>query len=375
MGSKKKPSNNWVINLIVLFFTLLILFSILEVTLRLIEPKPRYEAENEFKFYEYSDYLGWKNKPYANGTFYTPDSKTYISINSKGLRDYEHSYNKAGNKERIQFYGNSFTWGYGVNADERYTNVFAGELDKTFPNKYEIINLGTSGYGTDQEYLLLKTEGIKYQPDFIIFAYHNDATDVGRKVAYNYPRPFYIIENNSLKLTNVPVPQRNISWDQRFYLHDNDEFWAGALKINYLLDNLKSYVFLRDRMLKISLVRNTILGKPEISEEERTKKALEVIEHILLEVKEFAEQNDAQFMLLIIPDKKQVYGRQNTAEIEHIVTFSEKNGILVFNILPELKEISKNNNNLYFEIDGHLSITGNEIVGKILTREFIKNKK
>ncbi len=361
-----------IINLSVLILSILIFLSIMEVVLRIIEPKPKYKPENEFKFYEYSDYLGWRNRPLANGTFYTYDSKSYVNINSKGLRDYEHSYNKSRDIRRIEFLGDSFTWGYGVGDVKRFTNIFANELNRLYPNRFEIINMGTSGYDADQQLLLLKNEGVKYNPDIVVIAYHNDASFLGAKEAYGYPRPYFKIENNKLKLMNVPVPKRNVSWEQRFYLKDNDEFWSKALNVNYVLANLKSYVFLRDRLLKIQFVREKILGPqvPEMSMGEKFK----MIDLIMLEAEQIAREKNFILVIVLIPDKRQVYEKYTTTEeIDRMVEFGKKNDITVINLLPDLKNIGNKNKDLYFVMDGHLSETGNDIVGKLLMQKFIQS--
>lgn len=367
-----KRYKNLIVNIGILILSILVFFFIMEVILRAIEPKPKYKLENVFKFYEYSDYLGWKNKALANGTFYTYDSKSYVSINSKGLRDYEHPYNKNRDVKRIEFIGDSFTWGYGVDEVKRFTDIFANELNKSYPNKFEIINMGTSGYETDQEFLLLGNEGIKYNPDIVVIAYHNDASFLGAKEAYGYPRPYFKIENNELKLMNFPVPRRNVSWEQGFYLKDNNWLWSKALKVNYALANLKSYVFLRDSILKIRFVREKILGhQTEVSIEEKFK----MLDLIMHEAQQLAREKNFRLVIVLIPDRRQVYERHvTTEEIDHTVEFGRKNNITVINLLPDLKSIGSKDKELYFVMDGHFSEAGNDVAGKLLMQKFIENK-
>ena len=168
---------------------------VFEVVVRLIEPKPLYDQrDNEFAFYEYDRRLGWRNRPGASGTFFMPDSKSEVLINSVGMRDPEHEIAKPEGVHRVQFYGDSFTWGYGVDVPERMTQVFERELqgasavESGAERRYEVMNFGTTGYGTDQEYLLLQRDGLAYAPDLVVLMYHNDVGDVGRKVAYTWLR-------------------------------------------------------------------------------------------------------------------------------------------------------------------------------------------
>lgn len=339
-NKQMKKIKKWIhinrINILVSLFSIFVSILLFFAVLLFIEQKSRYIRQNEFIFYEYDEILGWKNKPNSNGTFQMPDSTSYVRINSKGLRDSEHSYLKKKNITRIQFLGDSFVWGYGVEEEERFTNVFKRELDNYSPNVYEVINLGTSGYGTDQEYLLLKNEGIKYEPDIVIMAYHNDVADVSRDIAYSYPRPFFLIENDELKLTNVPVPERLVSWDERYFAEDS------------------------------------LLDKGSIKSDMIT--TLQVIDMLILESQGILVKNNATLIILLIPDKAQVYGDVASEEIDHIVNFAQMNGIRFINLLPDLKRIGKEEKKLYFEKDGHFSKIGNEIVGNLIAEDFFKMK-
>ncbi len=349
-----------IINLTIFLFVILIFFIFFEIFLRVTLPKPKYERANEFIFYEYDKCLGWKNKPNASGDFYMPDTKSYVKINSKGLRDIEYSYAKS--SKRIEFYGDSFTWGYGVDAEKRYTDIFAKKLQEEYPNNFEILNFGTTGYAPDQEYLFLKNEGMKYNPDTIIFAYHNDAFDVSTKIAYGKDKPFFIVENNSLILTNYPIPKTNN------ILAKKTDLSGGNLIvfIDSKLISLKSYDFVKERLRSFKFVSD-FKDKMFLKNMNQT---FEVIDRLLIESNNLAKKNNATFIILLIPDKYQVYGTANTLEIEHVLKFSEKENIAVINLLPQLREIGKKQKDLYFLIDGHFSEEGNKIVGELLFNEF-----
>ncbi len=117
------------------------------------------------------DLLGWKLVPRAKHLYRKEEQAYLIAINSKGLRDTEHSYDKPTGVFRIVVVGDSFVFGSGgVETSERFTDI----LEKSTKN-IEVINMGVPAYGSDQEYLYLKTEGLKYRPDLIILcAFEND---------------------------------------------------------------------------------------------------------------------------------------------------------------------------------------------------------
>lgn len=353
------------INLLILCFVIIISFSIFEISLRILEPKPKYSSyrQNEFVFYEYDDTLGWVNKPNASGVFIMPDSVSHVKINSEGLRDIEHHQSK---KKIIQFYGDSFTWGYGVNEIDRLTNVFSQEVEKNIPNKYEAMNYGTTGYGTDQEYLLLKRKGVSYNPTIVIFNYHNDVYDVSLALNYTYPKPFFIVEGGNLKLTNVPVPKK-ANWTDR---SDPPKKQKWVTYLTYIDEKIlrgsRVLNFIRDKLDKLFSSRYSVAYY---------NKTFTVIDLLLLESKKEVEKNNGKFIIVLLPDRQQVYGHANTIEIDHLVEFGKQNNITVINLLPELKEIiraNKSEENLYFGLDSHFSVKGNKVVGELLYKKLVE---
>jgi len=367
---RKRKAKEILINIALFLIVFLIMLALIEVALRIIQPKAQYERQDEFVFYQYDPLLGWANKPNATGIFQMPDSSSLVNINSKGLRDAEHYYEKPAGIKRIEFFGDSFTWGYGVNETDRYVNVFSQELEKKLPYQYETINFGTTGYGTDQEYLMLRTKGFQYSPDIIILAYHNDLSDVIRKDTCEnskYPHPYFIISNNTLQLMNVPVPVCNSSWESRLNVEKAQQgiIW----KINSLLSHLKTYVLLRDNVgIRIGFINKAIYKTryPGYAD------TLKIIDSLVLDADKLAKQNNAEFVLVLLPDKVQVYGNANTIEIDSLTEFANANNITLINLYPDLKEIAKKEKNIYFSIDRHFSITGNDIVGNLILQKLIE---
>ena len=101
-----------------------------------------------------------------------------VVINSKGLRDFEYSYERTSCK-RILAIGDSLTFGFGVSQDETFTKIIEQKLNTNSSTCYEVINGGIGNYNTEQELAFLKLEGIKYRPDEIwLNFYINDAEPV-----------------------------------------------------------------------------------------------------------------------------------------------------------------------------------------------------
>src|SRR5215813_711944 len=120
--------------------------------------------------YQYDQQLGWFPVPNSQKTF-TGSRTITVKHNSRGFRTIEHT--KTG-KPGILFLGDSFVWGIDVEASERFTD----RLQARHP-EWSIYNFGVSGYGTDQEYLVLQRFYDEYNPAvvFLMFCTDNDDSD------------------------------------------------------------------------------------------------------------------------------------------------------------------------------------------------------
>ena len=182
----------------------------LELLVRLAGAKPQTYLR---KFSRYHTILGWEKTPLTEGKFRKGDVIIHEKINSRGLRDSEYTYEKPSNTFRILVLGDSFTEGYDVEINDLFTEILESKLNtSSFDSssiRYEVINAGTGGYSTDQEFLYFEIEGIKYKPDMVLLMVY-PANDIfyNHKSKYgNYNKPFFQIRNDSLILTNTPLQE------------------------------------------------------------------------------------------------------------------------------------------------------------------------
>jgi len=109
------------------------------------------------------DILHLKLRPNTQVIATTSDFSVIYRINSKGIRDKEYPYAKPKGKVRILAFGDSFTFGEGVEYGKRFTDI-----PESYNPDLEIINFGVPGWGIDQELIYLATEGLKYSPDYVV---------------------------------------------------------------------------------------------------------------------------------------------------------------------------------------------------------------
>jgi hypothetical protein len=152
---------------------------------------------------QYDKELGWVSVP----KFYEKDyyaSGVSLRINSRGFRSaQEFTQRVPENKFRIICSGDSFTFGDGVDN----ASTWCQRLESMDP-RFQVVNLGETGYGTDQMYLRYLREGPRLDHHAHIFAFIAD--DMRRMRLSNlggYGKPLLKLRNGELAAENVPVPR------------------------------------------------------------------------------------------------------------------------------------------------------------------------
>ena len=124
---------------IAILITLFICFLLLEVILRIFTEAsvtPGYERTHPERRYEF--------KPNFRGKTCGAELK----INLYGLRDYERPISKAEGVYRICIFGDSITFGYGVNIEDTFSKVLERKLNKVYKKPVQVFNFGIPSYNT-----------------------------------------------------------------------------------------------------------------------------------------------------------------------------------------------------------------------------------
>ena len=175
----KSKVSTYLANSLLLISVFLFIFLVAEVITRVVMP-------NFVMFrmmHQPDDKLGYRLVPKFEMIHKTSDYNVYVKINSAGLRDKEFPSYKDPDIYRILALGDSFTFGIGVNSEETYPKILETLLNQTPISsklrKYEVMNAGVDGYGTEQEYTYLMELVTRYHPDLVIIGlYSNDIADV-----------------------------------------------------------------------------------------------------------------------------------------------------------------------------------------------------
>lgn len=195
----------------------------IEIILRVIDLRILREGASERSLtYRYDPDLGWAPIPGSSSTITTART-IHVQHNSLGFRDIEPERDA---RPAMLFIGDSFVWGVDAEADERFTDLLRRDH-----SNFRIVNAGVSGYGTDQEYLLLQRIWPAIKPDVVvlIFCTDNDRLDDGTNIRYDgYQKPYFATApDGSLVLRGQPVPT-----SRQLYIKQNSlvrHLWLARL--------------------------------------------------------------------------------------------------------------------------------------------------
>ena len=265
---------------------------------------------------------GWALEPSGRSIRTEADYTVVVETNSKGLRDREHSYAKPEGVFRIVIIGDSFMEAYQVPAAESLPDMLEERLRD---RRVEVINLGVGGYGTAQEYIYLKEEGLKYHPDLVLMAlYANDVRnnsvdietlfwkDSGHQKLHG--RPYAIVHNL----------EEEITW-----IHPNKaaldrvaKKWRRKRRIAVWNPFGRLYPTLVDEVVtrgiaglleRASFDSSTTLDLAiggwmleEPNHEELWDAAWLTTQRLILEINKLSDDSDSKFALLYVPSAIQV---------------------------------------------------------------------
>jgi len=189
---------------------------------------------------QYHPILGWSGYP----NFVETNDGIRFQTNSLGYRDREPVDVEEGQKLRVLFLGDSFTWADEVSLEERFTSLLEAscglQCDRLPPIR--AINEGIIGYGTAQSFLQYVLARNEHPFDLVILGLFtgNDLTDNAAVDSPSGPRPRLIrcnpeIAGQDLCLEGVPVPPV-VDWPEHRLINPRGGVartfgWSGTIAL------------------------------------------------------------------------------------------------------------------------------------------------
>ena len=274
-------------NLLLLLLSTAFVLTAIEIIMRVL-PVEKFKVHKinpeRTVFWHYDDLLGWKNLPGQEGRFITEDSNVLIKINDEGFRDKSYTYQPPPGGLRLLVLGDSIVWGWGVEQKQIFTEI----IEKNHPN-LEVINMGVSGYSTDQEYLLLKEVGLKYHPHLILLMFFDDdiAGNIRSVNFLVYPKPKFAVVDGRLVLWQRPSAQVGIARKVNHFLRTHSVLYNVSTRV-FLYSPARPMEFLRSG---VSRMTNWWAGS-------QNEDPFKLTSLILIEMHQLVRQHGAEFVIV-----------------------------------------------------------------------------
>jgi hypothetical protein len=300
---------------------------LVEVTLRAIG----YAAPH---WYQLDPLLGWKLHPHRHGWYVADGVKSPVHITPQGFRDREHPLDKADGMYRIAILGDEYSEAMAVPLTQTWWWQLPRELQRCGfqPDKLvEVLNFGVGGYGTAQEYVLLETTAIRYQPDLVLLQFSpGDVIDNSAALTSERDRPFFVLDAHG-----VPRIDDSFALKPEF----DSRMQTRYRLVEEISDHSRSYQLAR-QLAELAFIGEAhadgelaALHQPR---DAAWEKAWRVTEALVGSLNSFARRNGAQLAVIAIPHPRQT-GRDMSYPDQRIGAFAKQTGIGFVSLAGEMR--------------------------------------
>lgn len=404
-------------------FGMVMALALIELGLRFI-PSERLDSiiersSQRLQLYRLDPRIGWSLQPHAESVITTQEGLAIpIKINSLGLRDQEHSYEKPANHFRVLILGDSFAEAQDVYLEESFPYRVEQCLNQKLVQPTEVINGGVSGYNTADEYLFYLHEGVKYKPDLVLLVIYigNDFSGLDRTTEERLVAGFggyrFSFDKGRLRQTwiswesphdnqtsTVELLLRRYSRFYRFLAHPESKiYWAYRNNLAELQQWLQAEAEEKQSIeLQWSLYKhvNNFPDNPIVPL--KMKQIWAVFQILIEQLNAKVQENGSQLAVIVIPVDYQT----NQEVLEHAVKeypilynedfnaewrIDEPNSTIIRQMnrqsIPVLDLLSHfqahhqaGGYSLYFEgIDEHLNRDGHKLMADVMCDWLIRNQ-
>lgn len=346
-------------NIGLLAFSILFAVLLMEMAVRIFYPQ-----KLSFNVSQWDEYVGFTNIPNIEGYSEHPDYKMFVKINSHGLRDREFEYEKPANTIRIGMFGDSFTFGEGVQNNETYSKVleqlFQGNPEiKQSGINIEVLNFGVGKSGTSQQLALYEKEGVKYDLDIVMvgFLAVNDFSD-------NWSGVFYLQNDTLVHNATAYSSIRKIQG-----ILNHVPFYKWFSTHSHLVNIIKKSATIYDDRMRgqktINLSGDSKLLDISAIDHKQIELTTRLFERFYSEVK----KNGSSFFVVNFPFKyhKVILNpeEENPSYLAMCDTLQENikaEGIELLDLLPVYIKVPTAP--YYFEHDGHMTAKGHQLLAR-----------
>lgn len=303
--------------------------------------------------------LGWALQPGWSGRHTHADFSAKYEINAAGFR----ATPAAGDGPLTAVVGDSFTFGFGVDQDQTFTQ----RLNQIVPGRrWE--NFGVPGYSTDQELLLIEDRILPARPARIVLVVYlgNDLLDNVRTVPLQVraPKPRFKRGPTTLELQPPPaVPPATQDSLSSVLLGPDPAQWPWAERWAQ-----RSQVF--------KLVHEVLLPPTQVDLAPVLEEPLQLGAAILERLQASCRRAGAELILVTLTGRshvlapKSVSGQFQEYLRQSLLHFAAARQVTILDVAGLLREgHGHERSRLYFPRDGHLTPYGHDVVARLIVEK------
>lgn len=311
--------------------------------------------------------------------------RQWIEINSYGYRDREWESPKRPDTYRIALLGDSYVAAMEVPAAKRMGERLEARLAEECPGplRFEVLNMGMTGYGTAEELLTLKHRALELESDLVLLFFYsgNDLFNNSRELDAEPNSPHYDLDESG-ELIALP-----------FTVRDNPvKSWLRA--------HSRTFLFARERVKRLQAMRRVLASVGAVQESrppgyvarqhdlEELKKAPyrnevhPLIEHswriteaLIGEAKRVASEADVDFGLVVVPTQPEVVAAppapsdspwDSQKTLRRMDEICDRKALQCLQLAEALRRSAVPAQKLFWVDEGHWTEIGHEVVGDAL---------
>lgn len=286
-------------------------------------------------WYKPDPQLGWSLRAHKRGR----EGRSYVWINPSGQRDHERSLDKPEGVYRIAVLGDGYSEAIPLALDQTWWWQLPGKLERCGfqpGKKVEALNFGVAGYGTAQEYVMLESTAMRYQPDLVLlqFANRDDVMDNSFALATEKERPFFML-------------------DERGVLRIDDSFatsppFERRAQFRY---ELATEIADHSRILQVARKGLPIVGDAHANQGSASQvlapprdrvweEAWRVTEALIAKTRDYAARNGARLAVVTVPHPQQMQQDRSYPD-QRLEAFGGRQGISVITLAPQMRQSSE----------------------------------
>lgn len=357
--------------------SLFALLFLLEIGVRYLSPSPSMECAISSAYPDrFDSEFGFFGKSNLSTRFVLHEFDIEVKTNSLGFRDedFHKKLDASDGAKRVVFLGDSFTWGWGVEKHQRFSEIVANELGSSIS-----FNLGQSGFGTGQELLVYEKFGTPLSPKLVILGFvFNDFCDARSPERYEQAKPYFELLDGEPTLRGVPVAKDNAHWDKKNAHQGVAPGWVlvdGVSKLakrcswaKGVLTNFHLYNWITRKIRGLS-------QPPEGNSTRREKfECVEPVERSLVfklvqKLNAQIENSGGSLLVALFPTLEQA--RDSSVSKKWQADFMDFCAWKNINCLDLASEF-QGRSDAYFQLDPHWNVAGHLIAGRAISRAVLE---